>query len=114
MKRMTTIEKNLQLLYEEVNRMIEEGDKATASDMIEAKYKAINGKWESGIQGMEQATMLDIKAQLRTSLGSFEEVALLRFVATSVYLCQCYVAIYWLAFLVSFLLCEVGFVQARI
>ncbi len=94
MKRMTTIEKNLQLLYEEVNRMIEEGDKATASDMIKAKYKAINGKWESGIQGMEQATMLDIKAQLRTSLGSFEEVALLRFVATSVYLCQCYVAIY--------------------
>jgi hypothetical protein len=94
MKRMTTIEKNLQLLYEEVNRMIEEGDEATASDMIEAKYKAVNGKSESGIQGMEQATVLDIKAQLRTSLGSFEEVALLRFVATSVYLCQCYVAIY--------------------
>jgi hypothetical protein len=53
MKKMTTIEKNLQLLYEEVNRMVEEGDEATASDMIEAKYKAVNGKFESGIQGME-------------------------------------------------------------
>jgi hypothetical protein len=74
---MTTIEKNLQLLYEEVNRMIK-GDEGTASDMIEAKYKAVNGKFESGIQGMEQATVLDICAQLRTSLGSFEEVALLR------------------------------------
>jgi hypothetical protein len=62
--------------------MIEEGDEATASDMIEAKYKAVNGKFESGIQGMEQAAVLDISAQLCTSLGSFEEVALLRFVVT--------------------------------
>ncbi|CAK9227021.1 unnamed protein product [Sphagnum troendelagicum] len=53
--------------------MIEEGDEATASDMIEAKYKAVNGKFESGIQGMEQAAVLDISAQLCTSLGSFEE-----------------------------------------
>ncbi len=44
--------------------MIEEGDEATASDMIEAKYKAVNGKFESGIQGMEQAAVLDISAQL--------------------------------------------------
>ncbi len=82
--------------------MIEEGDEATASDMIEAKYKAVNGKFESGIQGMEQAPVLDILAQLCTSLGNFEEVALLRFVVTWVYLYQCYVAIYWLA-LIRFL-----------
>ncbi|CAM6026595.1 unnamed protein product [Sphagnum balticum] len=62
--------------------VIEEGDEATASDMIEAKYKAVNGKFESGIQGMEQAPVLDILAQLRISLGNFEEVALLRFVVT--------------------------------
>jgi len=77
MKGMTEIEKQLHQLYEEMNRMIEKGDQATANDMIEAKYKAIQGQFESGIQGMEQAAMLDMLAQLRMSLGQAEEVACL-------------------------------------
>jgi hypothetical protein len=38
MKGMTVIEKQLHRLYEEMNRMIDEGDQAPANDMIEAKY----------------------------------------------------------------------------
>jgi hypothetical protein len=75
MKGMTEIEKQLHQLYEEMNRMIEEGDQATANDMIEAKYKVVKGQFESGIQGMEQAAMLDMLAQLRMSLGEAEEAA---------------------------------------
>jgi hypothetical protein len=74
MKGMTEIEKQLHRLYEEMNRMIEEGDQP-ANGMIEAKYKAVKGQFESGIQGMEQAAMLDMLAQLRMSLGKAEEVA---------------------------------------
>ncbi|KAH8970073.1 hypothetical protein BDL97_02G068500 [Sphagnum fallax] len=77
MKGITEIEKQLHQLYEEMNRMIEKGDQATANDMIEAKYKAVQGQFESGIQGMEQAAMLDMLAQLRMSLGQAEEVACL-------------------------------------
>jgi hypothetical protein len=96
MKGMTEIEKQLHQLYEEINRMIEEGDQATANDMIEAKYKAVKGQFESGIQGMEQAAMLDMLAQLRMSLGEAEEVAhLLSEVCGYLSLSmQCCVAIY--------------------
>jgi hypothetical protein len=55
--------------------VIEEGDQAPANDMIEAKYKTVKGQFESGIQGMEQAAVLDMLAQLRMSLGQAEEVA---------------------------------------
>jgi hypothetical protein len=77
MKGMTEIEKQLHQLYKEMNRMIEEGDQAPANDMIEAKYKSVKGQFESGIQGMEQAAMLDVLAQLCMSLGKAEEVACL-------------------------------------
>ncbi|CAK9271172.1 unnamed protein product [Sphagnum jensenii] len=77
MKGMTEIEKQLHRLYKEMNRMIEEGDQAPANDMIEAKYKSVKGQFESGIQGMEQAAMLDVLAQLCMSLGKAEEVACL-------------------------------------
>jgi len=77
MKGMTEIEKQLHRLYEEMNRMIEEGDQAPANVMIEAKYKAVKGQFESGIQGMEQAAILDMLAQLRMILGKAEEVACL-------------------------------------
>jgi tetratricopeptide (TPR) repeat protein len=77
MKGMTEIEKQLHQLYDEMNRMIEEGDHAPANVMIEAKYKAVKGQFESGIQGMEQVAILDMLAQLRMILGKAEEVACL-------------------------------------
>ncbi|CAM6071795.1 unnamed protein product [Sphagnum tenellum] len=48
MKGMTEIEKQLHRLYEEMNRMIEEGDQAPANDMIEANIRLLRGNLSQG------------------------------------------------------------------
>ena len=63
----------LEELYRYVTELIEEGDKDTAREMIEANHEVIVEQLESGYQGMEQVAMLDILAQLRMSLRDFEE-----------------------------------------
>jgi hypothetical protein len=69
----TVLQDQLQDLYGEVLRMIEEGDEDTARDMIEANYEMIAEDREAGEQGLEHVAMMDILAQLRMSLGDFEE-----------------------------------------
>lgn len=69
----TVLQDQLQDLYGEVLRMIEEGDEDTARDMIEANYEMIVEDREAGEQGLEHVAMMDILAQLRMSLGDFEE-----------------------------------------
>lgn len=69
----TILEDQLQDLYGEVLKMIEEGDEDTARDMIEANYEMIVEDREAGEQGLEHVAMMDILAQLRMSLGDFEE-----------------------------------------
>lgn len=67
----------LEELYRYVTELIEEGDKDTAREMIEANHEVIVEQLESGYQGMEQVAMLDILAQLRMSLHDFEEAEFL-------------------------------------
>ena len=64
-------------LYRYVTELIEEGDKDTAHEMIEANHELIVDQLESGYQGMEQVAMLDILAQLRMSSREIEEVEFL-------------------------------------
>ncbi|KAL3681915.1 hypothetical protein R1sor_024871 [Riccia sorocarpa] len=66
------VEKELEELYEEVGRMIEEGDEENARDVIEANYEAVLEQLEEGICGVEQGAMLDILAQLYMDMGDFE------------------------------------------
>jgi hypothetical protein len=63
----------LQELYEEVKRIIDNGDVESARDIIEANYDALREQLELGVEGIEHAAMLDILAQLRLTLGDFEE-----------------------------------------
>ncbi|BBN15536.1 hypothetical protein MPTK1_6g20350 [Marchantia polymorpha subsp. ruderalis] len=66
------VEKQLEELYEEVGRMIEEGDEGSAREVIEANYEALLEQLEEGIRGVEQAAMLDILAQLYMNMGDYE------------------------------------------
>jgi hypothetical protein len=63
----------LQELYEEVKRIIDNGDVESARDIIDANYDALREQLELGVEGIEHAAMLDILAQLRLTLGDFEE-----------------------------------------
>lgn len=86
----TDLEEQLQELYEEANRMIEEGEEDTARELIEANYEVLVEQFESGYKSMEQAAMLDILAQLRMSLGDFEEAEdLLGQVIFGISTCDC-------------------------
>ncbi|KAL2619896.1 hypothetical protein R1flu_000101 [Riccia fluitans] len=67
-----SVEKQLEELYEEVGRMIEEGDEESARDVIEANYEALLEQLEEGIRGVEQGAMLDILAQLYMDMGDYE------------------------------------------
>ncbi|KAJ7522419.1 hypothetical protein O6H91_18G009800 [Diphasiastrum complanatum] len=67
------LEEQLQELYEEVSKMIEEGDDDTARALVEANYDALAEQLESGADGIEQAAMLDVLAQLRMELRDFKE-----------------------------------------
>jgi len=69
----TELEEQLQELYVEVNRMIEERDEDTARALIEANYESLIEQCQPGGQGVEHAAMLDILAQLRLTLGDFVE-----------------------------------------
>ncbi|KAG0615637.1 hypothetical protein M758_5G057300 [Ceratodon purpureus] len=67
------LQDQLQQLYGEVLKLIEEGDDDTARALIEANYENVVEQLESGYKSIEQIAMLDILAQLRMSLGEFEE-----------------------------------------
>ncbi|KAL2650605.1 hypothetical protein R1flu_018733 [Riccia fluitans] len=56
-------------LFEEVEKMIDSGDKNAARDTIEGNYEALLEQLEEGIVGVEQAAMLDILAHLNMRLG---------------------------------------------
>jgi hypothetical protein len=58
----------LQELYEEVKRIIDNGDVESARDIIDANYDALREQLELGVEGIEHAAMLDILAQLRLTL----------------------------------------------
>ncbi|XP_024374834.1 uncharacterized protein [Physcomitrium patens] len=63
----------LQDLHDQVVQLVEEADEDTAIGLIEANLEVVMEQLESGYRGMEQVTMLDTLAQLRMSLGQFEE-----------------------------------------
>ena len=63
----------LQQLFGQVLELIEEGDEDTARELIEANYGVVMEQLESGYKSIDQIAMLDILAQLRLSLGEFEE-----------------------------------------
>lgn len=68
------MEDELQKLYSEVNRIIEEGDLETARRIVEENYDALVDSLGDVVPpGVEQAAMLDILAQLRLSLGDTNE-----------------------------------------
>lgn len=69
----TELQGQLQQLYGQVLKLIEEGDEDTARELIEANYQVVVEQVESGYTSIEQIAMLDILAQLRLSLGEFEE-----------------------------------------
>lgn len=69
----TDLQGQLQELYGQAIKLIEEGDEDTARELIEANYEVVVEQLESGYQCMEQIAMLDILAQLRLCLGEFEE-----------------------------------------
>eukprot|EP00249_Psilotum_nudum_P007492 c20602_g1_i2 orf=156-1889(-) len=63
----------LQEFHGRVEQMIEKGDEETARILIEANYEALKEQLEQGVDGVEQAVMLDILAQLCMSLQNFED-----------------------------------------
>jgi thioredoxin-like negative regulator of GroEL len=67
------LQEQLHQLYAQVLKLIEEGDEDTARELIEANYEVVAEQLESGFKSIEQIAMLDILAQLRLSLGEFEE-----------------------------------------
>lgn len=67
------LQAQLQELYGRVLQLIEEGDEETSRELIEANYEVVAEQLESGYKCIEQIAMLDILAQLRMSLGEFEE-----------------------------------------
>lgn len=67
------MQEQLQELYGQALKLIDEGDEETARELIEANYEVVVDQLESGYKNMEQVAMLDILAQLRLSLGEFEE-----------------------------------------
>uniref|UniRef100_A0A7I4BAZ2 MalT-like TPR region domain-containing protein n=2 Tax=Physcomitrium patens TaxID=3218 RepID=A0A7I4BAZ2_PHYPA len=69
----TELQEQLQELYGQALKLIDEGDEETARELIEANYEVVVDQLESGYKNMEQVAMLDISAQLRLSLGEFEE-----------------------------------------
>jgi hypothetical protein len=56
-----------------VLKLIEEGEEDSGRALIEANYEVVMEELESGYKSMDQIAMLDILAQLRLSLGEFEE-----------------------------------------
>lgn len=73
----TDLERQLEELYEEVERMIEEDDDDTARVLIEANYEALLEQLDAGVQGVEQAAMLDVLAQLYMNMGDDESAEVL-------------------------------------
>ncbi|CAM6104044.1 unnamed protein product [Calypogeia fissa] len=73
----TDLESQLEELYEEVERMIEEGDDDTARVLIEANYEAVLEQFEMGLQGVEQAATLDVLAQLYMNMDDFKTAEVL-------------------------------------
>lgn len=69
----TELQGQLQELYGRVLKLIEEGDEDTARELIEANYEVVAEQLESGYKCIEHIAMLDTLAQLRMSLGEFEE-----------------------------------------
>jgi hypothetical protein len=66
-------------MYEEVKKIIDNGDVEGAHDIIEANFDALREQFELGVEGIEHATMLDIQTQLHLTLGDFEKVEHLLF-----------------------------------
>ncbi len=52
----------LQEMYDEVKKIINNGDVEGARDIIEANFDALREQLELGVEGIEHATMLDIMA----------------------------------------------------
>lgn len=69
----TELQEQLQQLYSKVLKLIEEGEEDSGRALIEANYEVVMEQLESGDKSMDQIAMLDILAQLRLSLGEFEE-----------------------------------------
>ncbi|KAJ6839409.1 nephrocystin-3 isoform X1 [Iris pallida] len=55
-------EKNLQDFFVEVKNMLEMGNKNDAIDLLQANYEMVKEQVESGLEGIEQAALLDVIA----------------------------------------------------
>lgn len=62
----------LEDLHIKVQTLIKEGDEETAVTLVEANYEALMDQLDQGIEGVEQAAMLDILIQLSMSLQNVE------------------------------------------
>ncbi len=58
----TKMVEQLQEMYDEVKKIINNGDVEGARDIIEANFDALREQLELGVEGIEHATMLDIMA----------------------------------------------------
>jgi hypothetical protein len=84
----------LQEMYEEVKKIIDNGDVKGAHDIIEANFDAFRKQLELGLEGIEHATMLDIQTQLHLTLGDFDKVEhLLLEVSFLLLVISCYVVL---------------------
>jgi hypothetical protein len=84
----------LQEMYEEVKKIIDNGDVEGARDIIEVNFDALKEQSELGVKGIEHATMLDIMTQFHMTLGDFEKVQhLLLEVSFLLLFISCYVVL---------------------
>lgn len=69
------LEEQLQELFSEVKTLIKLGKNDDAVDMLQANYEAVREQVDSGIQGIEEAAILDVIALGFMALGDLKTVA---------------------------------------
>ena len=71
---MSDFERQLQELFDEVKRMVAMGKKKDARDLLKANYEVVTEQLNAGIEGIEQAAMLDIIALGYMAVGDLKFV----------------------------------------
>lgn len=71
---LSDLEEQLQELFDEVKTMIKLGKEDDAIDLLEANYEAVREQVDSGVQGIEEAAVLDVIALGYMALGNLRTV----------------------------------------
>lgn len=72
--RISSLERELEELFDEVKRMIRMGNKNDAIDLLTANYEVVKERLNAGTKGIEEAAILDVIALGYMAVGDLKFV----------------------------------------